>query len=265
MAGTVAGGAAPVLPSWAYPPGDAPPAARDRRTTAILGAVLAALVVAALIIGVAWWRGEATTPSTAVSAPTPSATASTPTSASAAITTPTSSGGASTPATSAPAPPATVTVVTTTAVPGVPQAPATVTVTAAPTAPPTLAAPTTPAPAPSVVPVPAPDGRGFGDLGLSTPISTVGCTGTPIVLYSSAITPGAYAADVQTALDDHPGASYLRTDQACSSLKQSVNGNAIYAVFRAYSSTNAACAAEGDSASFRLLDNGSPDTSTFTC
>ncbi|GAA2007117.1 hypothetical protein JL107_03630 [Nakamurella flavida] len=116
-----------------------------------------------------------------------------------------------------------------------------------------------------MVPAPAPAGRGVGDLGLATPISTVGCTGTPIVLYSSAITPGAYAADVQQALDDHPGASSLRTDQACSSLTPSSDGNPIYAVFRAYPSTGAACAAEGTGASFRLLESGSPDTSTFSC
>jgi serine/threonine-protein kinase len=46
------------------------------------------------------------------------------------------------------------------------------------------------------------------------------------------LAPGKYAAGVQNLLDAHPGASYLRTDQSCPSLRQtSDEGNPIYAVF----------------------------------
>ena len=59
------------------------------------------------------------------------------------------------------------------------------------------------------------------------------CDGTGIVLLGSVTTPGQYSEGVQRLLDAGPGASYLRTDQSCPSLRQATaDGNAIYAVYR---------------------------------
>ena len=72
----------------------------------------------------------------------------------------------------------------------------------------------------------------FGDLGLAIPMSVPACDGSGVVIMGSAVTPGAYAADIQRMLAAHPGAAYLRTDQACPSLRQATaEGNPIYAVF----------------------------------
>jgi serine/threonine-protein kinase len=71
------------------------------------------------------------------------------------------------------------------------------------------------------------------DLGLNTPITYPSCAGDGIVVLGLAVTPGRYAADVQHLLDTFPGASYLRTDHACPSLRQSTEaGNPIYLVYR---------------------------------
>lgn len=70
-----------------------------------------------------------------------------------------------------------------------------------------------------------------GDLNLSTPMSRPACDGTGIVIVGNAITPNRYRQDVAQLLADNPGASYLRTDMSCRSLKQSDNGNPIYAVY----------------------------------
>ncbi|MCK0439839.1 serine/threonine protein kinase [Gordonia alkaliphila] len=84
--------------------------------------------------------------------------------------------------------------------------------------------------------------RGTGDLGLSTPITTPSCTGETVTFVFNAITPGAYAQEVAAALQQHPGASYLRTDQACASLKQSQDGNPIYAVYYPGATVSETCA-----------------------
>jgi serine/threonine protein kinase, bacterial len=123
---------------------------------------------------------------------------------------------------------------------------ATQTVTAS--APPTTATQTvTAVPAPvtvtpplvTVTPPPAPPSRGSvrtlppGDLGLPTPMSYPTCNGRGIVVLGNVTTPGMYAAGVQNLLNAHPDASYLRTDQACPSLRhESDAGNPIYAVFK---------------------------------
>lgn len=77
----------------------------------------------------------------------------------------------------------------------------------------------------------APETRGVGDLGLSTPITRPACDGGYAAFVYNATAPGQYATEVATALANHPGASYLRTDQSCSSLRQSLDGNPIYAVY----------------------------------
>jgi len=78
-----------------------------------------------------------------------------------------------------------------------------------------------------VNPVPA------GDLGLSVPMRNPPCDGRGIVILTSITTPGQYAKGVIGALARFPGASYLRTDLTCPSLRaRSDEGNPIYAVYR---------------------------------
>gem|GEM_PF-4572209 len=86
---------------------------------------------------------------------------------------------------------------------------------------------------PSAAPAPArqQSPAASGDLGLSVPISRPACDGRGIVVYHSAV--GNYASEVSAALAANPGASYLRTDQSCPSLRQRDEyGNVIYAVYR---------------------------------
>lgn len=95
-----------------------------------------------------------------------------------------------------------------------------------------------------------------GDLGLSTPISKPACNGQWIVVLGSVTTPGEYASGVQRLLNLHPGASYLRTDQTCPSLRRTDDkGDAIYAVYRP--AQHDACAearAAGGGAYAKILD-----------
>ncbi|OBF48805.1 serine/threonine-protein kinase [Mycolicibacterium monacense] len=112
-----------------------------------------------------------------------------------------------------------------------PRPPRTITETAAPSTV-TKDAPPAPAPAPTPAPRPAPAARP-GDLGLPTKISRPACNGQGIVVLGNVTTPGQYAPGIQRLLNLHPGASYLRTDQSCPSLRQSSDeGNPIYAVYR---------------------------------
>lgn len=70
-------------------------------------------------------------------------------------------------------------------------------------------------------------------LNVSTPISRPACDGMGIVVLRNAVTPGKYDMEIQRGLDSFPGASYLRTDHSCPSLRQvSDEGNPIYAVYR---------------------------------
>jgi serine/threonine protein kinase len=107
--------------------------------------------------------------------------------------------------------------------------------------------------------------RPNGDLGLSTPMSRPACDGTGIVVLGNATNPGSYASDVQRFLDQYPGASYLRTDTACPSLRQSLNGNPIYAVYRVAGQTEAdicaAVRAAGGDAYGKWLDTSSDPNS----
>jgi hypothetical protein len=82
-------------------------------------------------------------------------------------------------------------------------------------------------------------------LDVSAPITQPECNGTGIVVLGSAVTPGRYDAEIQRFLDAHPGASYLRTDRACPSLRQATDaGNPIYAVYRPAGTTlDEVCAA----------------------
>lgn len=59
------------------------------------------------------------------------------------------------------------------------------------------------------------------------------CNGQGIVVLGNVTTPGQYAQGVRRLLEMYPGASYLRTDQACPSLRQADDeGDPIYAVYR---------------------------------
>ena len=104
------------------------------------------------------------------------------------------------------------------------------------------------------------------DLGLGVPMSRPACDGTGIVILDSATTPGQYQQDIARALTNNPGASYLRTDLSCPSLRQqSEDGNPIYAVYRPAGSTKeqvcAAVRAAGSGTYGRWLDATSdPDT-----
>ncbi|MBN3458864.1 hypothetical protein JNN96_33035 [Mycobacterium sp. DSM 3803] len=70
-------------------------------------------------------------------------------------------------------------------------------------------------------------------LKVSTPITQPDCDGTGIVVLRNAVTPGNYDAEIQRGLDSFPGASYLRTDHSCPSLRQvSDAGTPIYTVYR---------------------------------
>ncbi len=108
------------------------------------------------------------------------------------------------------------------------------------------------------------------DLGLDVPISRPACDGTAIVVLDSATTPGRYRDDIARALANNPGASYLRTDLSCPSLRQkSDEGNPIYAVYRPAGKTRAqVCAAveaAGPGTYGRWLDTTSDPTSGISC
>jgi serine/threonine-protein kinase len=218
----------------------------DRRNRAAVWLVAAAwVIVIAAVAGVLVWRltGGTTTaggqetvgPVAATNAPAASAPASGPSPVPAPAP-PVSSAPA-------PAPPGTV-VVTSTVQQTV-----------------TQAQPFTPA-------LPPESARGSGDLGLSRPIVNVGCTGQYLTLVHSATTPGAYQAEIASALATYPGSSYLRTDASCGSLAQDLNGAAIYSVYLGpFGSQNSACAARPAAQSYvKVMAAGvGPDESAIEC
>lgn len=86
-----------------------------------------------------------------------------------------------------------------------------------------------------VAPIPPPTvaSPARGDLQLPTRMTVPACDGTGIVVLYSATNPASYSTEVAALLASNPGAQYLRTDNACSSLRQQTSdGNAIYAVYR---------------------------------
>lgn len=109
-----------------------------------------------------------------------------------------------------------------------------------------------------------------GDLGLSTPMTRPVCDGRGIVVLYSAVTPGAYAQEISSALASYPGSSYLRTDMACPSLRpRDENGNVIYAVYRPSGYTRQELCSDvravGPPAYGRWLDATSDPTELVTC
>ncbi|KUI22710.1 serine/threonine protein kinase [Mycobacterium sp. GA-1285] len=133
----------------------------------------------------------------------------------------------------------------------------------------TVTQPAPPPPQPAPPPRRTPT-RPSGDLGLSTPISTPLCNGQGIVVLGNVTTPGMYAGGIQRLLNQHPGASYLRTDQSCPSLRQADDeGDPIYAVYRYAGRTvsevrSAVCAAGGD-AYGKWLDYVTPPHRQILC
>ncbi len=81
-------------------------------------------------------------------------------------------------------------------------------------------------------PPPPPDASRVA-LRVSAPITRPPCDGLGIVVLRNAVTPGNYESEIQRGLDSFPGASYLRTDHSCPSLRQvSDEGTPIYTVYR---------------------------------
>lgn len=107
-------------------------------------------------------------------------------------------------------------------------------------------------------------------LNVTVPMSHPACDGSGIVVLANAVTPGRYDAEIQHHLDMHPGASYLRTDESCPSLRPRDDaGNPIYAVYRlAGSSRSEVCAAvraaSGD-AYGKWLDTTTNPRDMITC
>lgn len=220
-----------------------------RRTGAAVG-VLAALGLVAGCAGQTAGVASAG-PDTRISSPAV-ATSATGSVARAAPAGPRSAGGGFGPTSSSTSPPPSPSLVTVTA------APVTTTVVRAPE---TV---TAPAPAPTL------SARFAGDLGLAQPISQPACDGSGIVVLHSATTPGAYAADVQAALDANPGSRYLRTDLTCPSLTAATpDRNPIYAVYLpAGHTTGAVCAVVADApdgAYGRWLSYGDSPDHTIDC
>jgi hypothetical protein len=127
-----------------------------------------------------------------------------------------------------------------------------------------------PRPVPSASAPPPPASSGGGALNTSVPMSRPACDGAGIVVLGSVTTPGQYAEGVQRLLDANPGASYLRTDESCPSLRQATaDGNPIYAVYRVAGRSQAAVcdavAAAGGGAYGRWLNTTLPADHKITC
>ena len=74
-----------------------------------------------------------------------------------------------------------------------------------------------------------------------------GCDDSFITVIASAIGDQATAGGIANVLDAYPGSSYLRTDQTCPSLNQSIDGAPIYVVyFGPFAFASDACAARAD-------------------
>lgn len=209
------------------------------RSPVNLGAVIG--VVFVFLVGVVIWvifdaaRNEdaATPPSTtrdlgplivdaSTTAPTPTTTSAT----TSPVLLPATIVSATTPATTAPS----TTVASTTVAPSTTMAPST---TVAPTT------STTKPEAPS------------GDLGITGhAISRPGCDNTYITVIASAVGDDATPNAVGSVIENYSGSHYLRTDQTCPSLTQSIDGAAIYVVyFGPYTDETEACNARSSGTS----------------
>ena len=104
-----------------------------------------------------------------------------------------------------------------------------------------------------------------GDLAIpGRPMQQPGCENTYITVIASAVGDQATAGGVANVLDAYPGSNYLRTDQACPSLTQDIDGEPIYVVFFgpfAFASDACAARAEGTEGAYarRLSTEVGPD------
>jgi serine/threonine-protein kinase len=134
------------------------------------------------------------------------------------------------------------------------------------TFPPATARPTLPPPPRTDPPAPV---EVPGDLHLSIPMMQPACDGQFITIVASAVTPGQYATQVAIVLDQRPGASYLRTDQTCPSLRPDVDGNPIYIVyFGPFATKSEACDARAlgpTDAYVKVLDTTTSYTTPHVC
>jgi serine/threonine protein kinase, bacterial len=134
----------------------------------------------------------------------------------------------------------------------------------------TQTATVTPPGAPAPPAPPREPRRPDGDLGLPTSMSKPLCNGQGIVVLGNVTTPGQYESGIQRLLNIYPGASYLRTDQSCPSLRQADDeGDPIYTVYRPAGSTRsdvwaAVCAAGGE-AYGKMLDYTTDATDQILC
>lgn len=96
--------------------------------------------------------------------------------------------------------------------------------------------------------VPAPDLADGGDLGVvGHPITVPDCTGAYITVLGSAVGTDVSPVALGGVLNSYPESHYLRTDQTCASLTQSVNGEPVYVVYYGpYADEDTACAARAD-------------------
>jgi hypothetical protein len=156
--------------------------------------------------------------------------------------------------------------------------PATSPPTAPPTAAPTVPRTTPPPPPPTTTVAPAPPttapgaepGAVLGDLAIDGyPMQAPSCDGGFITIIASAVGEQATADGIEDVLQQYPGSNYLRTDQTCSSLNPSVDGQPIYVVyFGPFPFASDACAAraDGPEGSYaRQLSNDVPPSHTIDC
>ncbi len=127
-------------------------------------------------------------------------------------------------------------------------------------------APTSSSPPPPVTTAPgAVEGAVPGDLAVpGRPMQQPTCEGSYITVLASVIGPQASAASIADLLETYPGAEYLRTDQTCSSLRPSLDGQPIYVVyFGPFAFDTDACVARAqgpdDAYARRLSDEIGPD------
>jgi serine/threonine-protein kinase len=140
-------------------------------------------------------------------------------------------------------------------------------ITTAPTSTPTttLTSTTVPAPPPATTAPGADPDTVPGDLAVAGhAMQRPGCDDSFITVIASAIGEQATAVGIANVLDGYPGSSYLRTDQTCPSLTQSIDGEPIYVVYFgpfAFASDACAARAEGTEGAYarRLSNDVGPD------
>jgi hypothetical protein len=228
-------------------------------------------VVFVFLLGVIIWVVTSTGDDDRVATTEDSSTTSAPSTTLATTTTTTSVPGTTTPA---PMPDLSSTTLAAPVTAPPATSPPTVPPTPAPTNPPTTPPPppptTTVAPTPPTTAAGAEPGAPLGDLAIDGfPMQAPPCDGGFITIIASAVGDQATAGGIEAVLEQYAGSNYLRTDQTCSSLNPSVNGQPIYVVyFGPFPFASDACAAraEGTEGSYaRQLSNDVPPSHQVDC